>query len=61
MTIYKLDKMHEMNVCLTNVCKECHLSSVRGNKQTSFLESLKILHKKSLVHRCTVSIFVMYT
>ena len=45
MTIYKLDKIHEMNVCLTNVCKKCHLSLVKGNKQTNFLESLKILHK----------------
>ena len=61
MTIYKLDKVHEMNVCLTNVGKEFHLSSVRGNKQTNFLESLKMLHKNSLVHPCTISIFVMYT
>ena len=45
MIIYKLDKVHKMNVCLTNVCEECHLSSVKGNKQTNFLELLKIFHK----------------
>ena len=45
MTIHKLDKVHEMNICLTNVCKKCHLSLVRGNKQMSFSKSLKILDK----------------
>ena len=45
MTIYKLDEVHEMNVCLTNVCKECHLLSVKGNKQTNFSKLIKTLHK----------------
>ena len=40
LTICKLNKVYEMNIY-----KEYHLSSVRGNKQTNFSESLKILHK----------------
>ena len=38
MTIYVLNKVHEMNVWLTNVCEEYPPSLAEGNKQVSFLK-----------------------